>query len=287
MMYDPNNPIIRALLETIASPESGNRANVMFGGKTFDSLAQHPNVANPITSGPNAGKTSSAAGKYQFLNSTWQDQAKKLGLTDFSVKSQDAGAANLAGTTYKAKTGGDLATDLADPAKRAGVFAALNGTWTSLPGGIEQGVSAQRANTMFEKNLHTFSQDFGPDNPGFASFLPGGGGYSGNGGENAPGEGARGAPAPAASGGGIDPRALMALRSREGDGIGALLAQAARPRQPQQQVALQVQDMAPAQDYGQMMMQLLPQQGAVPNATMQAAPYNPASMPLSDLLLRL
>ena len=291
MIFDPNNPYMRALLETIAGPESGNRANVMYGNRSFTDMSQHPNSPAPIQSGPNAGKTSTAAGKYQFLNSTWQGQAKKLGLPDFSLGSQDTAAADLAGTTYKRVTGRDIMADLADPAQRPQVFNALKGTWTSLPGGIEQGMSGDRANTVYDQNLKVFQQDFGPDNPGFASFLPGKA-YSGaGGGENSPREMMAPAAAAAAGGGGMDRMAaLMAMQrsSKEGDGIASLLANAAKPRQPQQ-APVQVQDMTPAQDYGQMMMQLLPQKTPFNGSAaglMQRGPYNPADVSLSDLLMK-
>jgi muramidase (phage lysozyme) len=63
----------------------------MFGGELFDGYAKHPNVRITKTYG---GKklTSTAAGAYQFLNSTWEETARIMGLTDFSPAAQDLGA---------------------------------------------------------------------------------------------------------------------------------------------------------------------------------------------------
>lgn len=144
----------RALLDTIASTEA-NSYDVMYGGKKFDSYADHPRVNVPITSGPNAGRTSSAAGRYQFLGRTWDQQKRKLGLPDFSPASQDIAAYDLAKTVYRQKTGRDLDADLKskDPAVLSGIGSALAGTWTSLPGGIEQGQGAGRFVSSFNKFL--------------------------------------------------------------------------------------------------------------------------------------
>lgn len=127
----------RALLKTIGSTESANRYNVRYSGggdKTFNSFSDHPRVAEPITSGPDVGKTSSAAGYYQFIGSTWDQQKQKLGLTDFSPANQDTAAWDLAQTTYKQKTGKDLLTTL-QSGQTADVLPSLSSQWSSLPGG--------------------------------------------------------------------------------------------------------------------------------------------------------
>lgn len=77
--------------EGTADPDGYRRH---FGGRLFDSYADHPRVA--ITAGLGRNKyTSTAAGAYQFLSRTWDECAKALGLPDFSPASQDLAAVFL------------------------------------------------------------------------------------------------------------------------------------------------------------------------------------------------
>lgn len=128
-----------AFLSTLAGTEATDY-NTLYGGGTFSDYSAHPHRMIPITSGPNRGDYSSAAGKYQMLFDTWTGEQKKLGLKDFSPASQDAAAWDLAETAYKQATGGSLmdALQSGDPARINAAATILNKTWTSLPGGIEQ-----------------------------------------------------------------------------------------------------------------------------------------------------
>lgn len=84
---------IRAFLDMIAFAEGTSGANgyrTLFGGRLFDSYADHPRVFVPFRN-----TTSSAAGRYQFLAKTWDTLARRLGLTDFSPENQDAAAIEL------------------------------------------------------------------------------------------------------------------------------------------------------------------------------------------------
>lgn len=150
-----------ALLNTIAGPESGGSYNTVYGGQKVADLSDHPRINVEITSGPNAGKTSSAAGKYQFLKGTWDTYAQKLGLKDFSKDSQDQAAWALAQDAYKDATGGNLYADLksGDPEVIAQVGKALSPIWTSLPGGIEQGTTTNRFVNSFASNLQSPTND--------------------------------------------------------------------------------------------------------------------------------
>ena len=133
-------PTQRAFLNSMSAGEAPDY-NTMYGGGRFEELNDHPRQNIPIQSGPNAGKTSSAAGRYQFLQGTWDEAKNALGLPDFSPESQDAAAVWLAQRDYKARTGRDLWNDIEgakdNPAKLNFISGALGKTWTSLPGGAE------------------------------------------------------------------------------------------------------------------------------------------------------
>ena len=107
----------RALLDTVSKYESGGKGqgyNTIVGGGTFEGN-QHPGVVGMSTGyGP-----SNAAGRYQFLKSTWDSTTKAYNaqnpnnpITDFSPKNQDRAAYFLAQGDYKKRTGRDLDTDL-------------------------------------------------------------------------------------------------------------------------------------------------------------------------------
>jgi muramidase (phage lysozyme) len=129
----------RALLDSISETESRAKGyNALFGGGHFTDFSQRPNQGAVIPRGPNKGKISTASGRYQFNRETWEEQAARLGLTDFRPETQDLAALDLATRTYANKTGRDLKKDLENPKMHAAIGKALSGRWTSLPGGIEQ-----------------------------------------------------------------------------------------------------------------------------------------------------
>ena len=144
----------RALLDTIAMDESPDY-NTIYGGSKFNDYSRHPGAYIPIQRGPHAGEKSSAAGRYQFIERTWNDQAKKLGLKDFSPESQDLAAWNYAQEVYKRQAGRDLLTDLRsnDPKVMPGISHALSKVWTSMPGGIEQRSHASKFLNRYAQSL--------------------------------------------------------------------------------------------------------------------------------------
>jgi muramidase (phage lysozyme) len=117
-------PNVKAMLATIRKGEGTADANGyrrIFGGQLFTSYADHPRVSVKY------GKTTTtAAGAYQFLASTWDETKRIMGLTDFSPPNQDLAAL------------GRIAARGALDAVLAGRFnqaiAALGKEWASIPG---------------------------------------------------------------------------------------------------------------------------------------------------------
>lgn len=172
--YDATLPIeARALLDSIAGSEAPGY-NTLYGGRSFSSFADHPRQDIPILSGPNAGKTSSAAGRYQFLGSTWDDAQKALGLPDFSERSQDQGAWWLAQRDYRQRTGRELLGDIrgagGDPEQLNNIGRQLSGTWTSLPTGIERNGATDSFGNRFTQHLTYYSDGSTPSSPMVSAF---------------------------------------------------------------------------------------------------------------------
>lgn len=90
---------VQAFLRMIRHAEGTAGVNgyrTLFGHKLFSDFSKHPNVKVPFFNKAK-GKTdySTAAGAYQFLNSTWRRLALKLNLPDFSPECQDKAAIEL------------------------------------------------------------------------------------------------------------------------------------------------------------------------------------------------
>lgn len=80
---------LRAFLDLISYTE-GAGYNTMFTGKTFSDFSRHPHKV--ICSGR---LCSSAAGRYQFLDRTWDSLARSKGFKDFKPETQDLAGIEL------------------------------------------------------------------------------------------------------------------------------------------------------------------------------------------------
>ncbi|WP_180146712.1 glycoside hydrolase family 104 protein [Acinetobacter sp. YH12052] len=120
------NPNVRKMLGVIASAEGVKHGyHTMFGNERLSDLSKHPGILKEFTQTDGKKNKTSAAGRYQFLEPTWNSLAKQLGLKDFSPKSQD-----IAAVALLAQNGAlphVLKGDIPTAIKKSG------GTWASLP----------------------------------------------------------------------------------------------------------------------------------------------------------
>lgn len=118
---------VRRFLDAIGSAEDTDKHGyyTAFGGGRLESLADHPRQLHDFTQTDGAPNKTSAAGRYQFLQSTWDDLVKSLNLPDFGPDSQDIGAVELLrrNGALPAVLAGDYDTAI----KKSGT------TWASLP----------------------------------------------------------------------------------------------------------------------------------------------------------
>lgn len=129
---DPANtslpPHARAFLNAISVGESGGAYNVRYtpnGGATFDETGLHPRIYEPTKS----GDKSSAAGRYQFVASTWDDIAGPD--VPFTRENQDFYAWELAKRNYN-RDGRDLEAELQSGGLTPQILSHLGGTWAAL-----------------------------------------------------------------------------------------------------------------------------------------------------------
>ena len=125
------------MIRTAEGTAGPNGYRTMFGGRLFDSYADHPRQAKQFTNGAGQRLWTSAAGAYQFMAvspipggstrvNTWDRLQARLGLPDFSPASQDAAAIEL---IREAGALGDVRAGRFDEA-----VAKVRGIWASLPG---------------------------------------------------------------------------------------------------------------------------------------------------------
>lgn len=141
------DPYLRALMRTISAAES-NTADpyrLLYGGDRVKDLSVHPDECVRIVNGPNQDDCTTAAGRYQFLTTTWEAEAARYHPNwpawyemwqqpSFEPKYQDA--VMYGWLADPSAWGEDIGQRL-----RAGdinqVLELLSGTWTSLGYGIE------------------------------------------------------------------------------------------------------------------------------------------------------
>jgi muramidase (phage lysozyme) len=162
LAMEEGDPYIRALMRTISVSESNdpNPYGLLYGGEHFSAWDRHPDRCIEIVAGPNVGDCTTAAGRYQFITTTWEEMARLYHPNPdgwlfwqkypFDPDSQDR-------VTYRWLTDTD-AWDIDIRAQlKAGqllpVLRTLSGTWTSLGYGIETNEMTPYLSEMYQKFL--------------------------------------------------------------------------------------------------------------------------------------
>lgn len=123
-----SHPHVRHFLDVVIPGAEGTDKNgyyTAFGGGKLDNLNDHPRYLMPFTQTDGKANKTSAAGKYQFIQPTWDDAAAKLGLDSFNEQNQDLAA------LYLLKQNGAL--DHLLNGDYQGAVAKSGKTWASLP----------------------------------------------------------------------------------------------------------------------------------------------------------
>jgi murein DD-endopeptidase MepM/ murein hydrolase activator NlpD/muramidase (phage lysozyme) len=132
---------MRAFLDTIAYGEGANY-NTLVGGGTFPSYKDHPRIFN-------SALDSDAAGRYQFISTTWDGLKSQLGLADFTPANQDKAAVELIrqlGATSAIDSGDlDAAMDL------------LYNTWACFPPNSQAHISRDEFKTYFNQRQASYT----------------------------------------------------------------------------------------------------------------------------------
>ena len=157
------DPYVRALMRTISVAEAHTIEpyHTLYGGQRINDLTQHPDLCVKIVAGPNRGDCTTAAGRYQFLSTTWLEKAKIYhpeppqwyswwGDYSFEPLYQDE-------VVYRWLTDVNAWNADIPYLLREGeverVFYLLSDTWTSLGYGIEDNVMTPYLTQVYEQML--------------------------------------------------------------------------------------------------------------------------------------
>jgi muramidase (phage lysozyme) len=162
LVMEGGDPYIRALMRTISASEANYSQpySVLYGGRHISDLSLHPDRCVSITAGPNTDDCTTAAGRYQFLTSTWLEKAEIYHPApsqwlfwetySFEPEFQDAVTYHWLSDRYAWNA--DLSTLLRD-GEIEYVLWLLSDTWTSLGYGIETNIISQSLPQIYQDVL--------------------------------------------------------------------------------------------------------------------------------------
>lgn len=146
LVMQGGDPYIRALMRTITASEAHDSQpyTLLYGGDRAWDLSRHPNRCVRIVAGPNVGNCTTAAGRYQFINTTWDKMAKRyhpqpsgfLFWRNYGFQPEYQDAVVYRWLSDKDAWGVDISKQLRK-GRVNDVLRRLSGTWTSLGYGIE------------------------------------------------------------------------------------------------------------------------------------------------------
>lgn len=163
LVMQGGDPYLRALMRTISASESNvlRPYHVLHGSSFVWSLESHPNRCESIARGPNRGNCSTAAGRYQLLNSTWTALALRYHPDRIPGVTEDSGLSFQ--PVYQDQV---VYAWLADPREWRADFAGqlrqgkvqavlrrLSSTWTSLGYGIESNSMSRELPSIYKRVL--------------------------------------------------------------------------------------------------------------------------------------
>jgi muramidase (phage lysozyme) len=156
------DPYIRALMRTISASEANSNRpySLLYGGQHFSNLARHPEICVLIETGPNQGNCSTAAGRYQIINSTWYQIAPRyhphpthfMFWVDYSFEPEYQDTVVYRWLNDSKVWGTDL-SQLLHQGKLDEVLQRLSPTWTSLGYGIETNSVSRSLPQIYQKVL--------------------------------------------------------------------------------------------------------------------------------------
>lgn len=157
------DPYIRALMRTISASESNVRDpySVIYGGDRAQDLSRHPDRCITIVTGPNTGNCSTAAGRYQFITTTWIEKARRYHpspdgfwfLQRYSFEPEYQDKVVYEWLSDSRAWNADL-RELLKQGKVNTVLRKLSGTWTSLGYGIETNSMSEELPRIYRQILN-------------------------------------------------------------------------------------------------------------------------------------
>ncbi len=161
LVMQGGDPYIRALMRTISASEANQDRpySLLYGGQHFSDFSRHPEICVRIVNGPNRNNCSTAAGRYQLINTTWSELAPRyyprpmwMIWMSYSFEPEYQDKVVYAWLSDPQAWGVDI-SQLLHQGKISQVLKRLSRTWTSLGYGIETNSVSGRLPKIYQQVL--------------------------------------------------------------------------------------------------------------------------------------